>query len=197
MSRCIRDYAVILAPLEKAAAGKSSGSFIQWSEELLKCFENAKESLENVNTIHVPKPKDKLDVYCDYSATAKAVGGKLIITRTDENGRSETLLAGHFSIKLTEHQQKWWPCEGEALAIRLTAQHFSPYIRESENITKIHTDNMPSVQAWKRLKSGAFSSSARVASFLTGLSTLRVELVHTPGKNNTVSDYNSRHPFIC
>ena len=83
------------------------------------------------------------------------------------------------------------------MAIRLTAQHFSPYIRESENITKIHTDNMPSVQAWKRLKSGAFSSSARVASFLTGLSTLRVELVHTPGKNNTVSDYNSRHPFTC
>ena len=56
---------------------------------------------------------------------------------------------------------------------------------------------MPSVQAWKRLKTGAFSSSARVASFLTGLSTLRVELVHNPGRNNMVSDYNSRNPFTC
>ena len=42
LSRCIQDYAVILEPLEKAAAGKSSGSFIQWSDELLKCFEKAR-----------------------------------------------------------------------------------------------------------------------------------------------------------
>ena len=78
-----------------------------------------------------------------------------------------------------------------------TIAPFYENVRESKNTTKIHTDNMPSVQAWKRLKTGAFSSSARVASFLTGLSTLRVELVHNPGKNNMVSDYNSRNPFTC
>ena len=50
LSKCIDSYAVILAPLEKAAAGKSSGTFIQWDENLLKCFEKAKESLENINT---------------------------------------------------------------------------------------------------------------------------------------------------
>ena len=87
MSRCIPGYAVILAPLERAAAGKSSGSIIQWSDELLKLFENAKASLANVNTIHVPKPSDKLDLYCDYSAEAQAVGGKLVITRNDDRGK--------------------------------------------------------------------------------------------------------------
>ena len=82
-----------------------------------------------MKAIHVPKPSDKLDVYCDYSAMAKAVGGKLVITRKDEDGVQKNLLAGHFSIKLTKHHQKWWPSEGEALAVRLTAQHFSPHIR--------------------------------------------------------------------
>ena len=104
MSRCIP---VILAPLERAAAGKSSGSNIQWSDELLKLFEKLrKESLGNVSTIHVPKPSDKLDLYCDYSAEAQAVGGKLVITRNDDEGEVKTLLTGHFSIRLTEHQQK-------------------------------------------------------------------------------------------
>ena len=197
MSHCIKDYAVLLSPLEGAVAGKSSGSIIQWTDELLSHFEQAKESLKNIKTIYVPKPSDKLDVFCDYSANAKAVGGKLVITRTDEDGSVLTLLGGHFSIKLNKHQQNWWPCEGEALGVRLTAQHFSPHIRESLHVTKIHTDNMPTVHAWKRLKTGAFSSSARVASFLTALSTLRVEVVHKPGKDNLVSDYNSRHPNVC
>ena len=68
---------------------------------------------------------------------------------------------------------------------------------ENDNITTIHTDNLPTVHAWKRLKAGAFSTSARVASFLTGISSLRVEIVHKPGDKMIVSDYNSRHPNPC
>ena len=68
---------------------------------------------------------------------------------------------------------------------------------ENKNVTTIHTDNLPTVHAWKRMKAGAFSTSARVASFLTGLSTLSVELVHRPGRKMLVSDYNSRHPNSC
>ena len=47
------------------------------------------------------------------------------------------------------------------------------------------------------MKTGAFSSSARVASFLTGLSSLDVEVVHRAGKDMKVSDYYSRHPNNC
>ena len=47
------------------------------------------------------------------------------------------------------------------------------------------------------MKSGAFSSSDRVASFLTDLSALRVEVIHRPGKKMLVTDYNSRHPNSC
>ena len=197
MTECIKDYAVLLSPLEAAAGGKSSATLIQWTEELIKHFETAKEALKDIKTIYVPKPSDKLDIYSDYSKSKEAVGGELIITRTDEDGTVRKLLGGHFSGKLNKHQKNWWPCEGEALGVRLTAQHFSPYIRENLNIATIHTDNLPTVHAWKRLKTGAFSSSARVAAFLTGLSTLTVDIVHTPGKDIPLSDYNSRHPNSC
>ena len=175
MTQCIEDYAVLLAPLEAAAAGKAPGTAIEWSEEQLSSFELVKNSLKNLKTIHVPKPTDLLDIYSDYSQTNKAVGGKLIITRTLDDGSTKKLQGGHFSARLNKHQQNWWPCEGEALGVRLVTQHFTPHIRENSNITKVHTDNLPTVHAWRRLKTGAFSSSACVASFLTGLSTLRVE----------------------
>ena len=73
-------------------------------------------------------------------------------------------------------------CEGEALGVKLISKHFSPHIRENKNVTTVYTDNLPTVHAWRRMKTGAFSASARVASFLTGLSALTVEVVHKPGK---------------
>ena len=67
MSACIKNYAVLLAPLEAAVAGKSSSAAILWTNELGNCFKQAKEALNDIKTIYVPKPTDKLDVYSDYS----------------------------------------------------------------------------------------------------------------------------------
>ena len=60
-----------------------------------------------------------------------------------------------------------------------------------------HTDSMPTVQAWKRSKTGAFSSSARISTFLTGMSALDIELVFKPGVEMCSSDYYSRNPVKC
>ena len=79
----------------------------------------------------------------------------------------------------------------------MICKHFTPLIRENKNVTTIFTDNLPTVHAWRRMKTGAFSASAKVASFLTGLSTLTVEVIHKPGKEMITSDYNSRHPNSC
>ena len=197
LSECIEGYAVILGPLERAVAGKESAERLQWTPELSEHFNVAKKALTKVDTIFVPKPTDKLDVYTDYSEDKKAIGGKLVINRKEKDGSVRKLLGGHFSCKLSVHQKNWLPCEGEALGVKLISKHFSQVIRESRNISTIHTDNLPTVHAWKRMKTGAFSASARVASFLTGLSALTVEVVHKPGKEMIVSDYNSRHPNTC
>ena len=54
-----------------------------------------------------------------------------------------------------------------------------------------------SCRVWKRSKKGAFSTSARISTFLSGLSALDIELVYTPGKDMKSSDYSSRHPITC
>ena len=162
-TECIKNYAVLLSPLVQAVAGKQSADRIQWTRELSESFQKAKESLTNVETIFVAKPSDKLDVFCDYSLAEKAIGGKLVITRKDEDGSSRKLLGGHFSCRLNTHQKNWLACEGEALGVRLVSKHFAPVIMENNEVTTIHSDNMPTVHAWRRMKSGAFSSVARVA----------------------------------
>ena len=145
----------------------------------------------------VPKPSDTLHTYSDYSAATKAVGGRMEIHRPSEGGTTQKLLGGHFSCRVSKHQQNWFPCEGEALGTKLVVEHFSPYLRENTNRVTHHTDNMPTVQAWKRSKKGAFSTSARISSFLSGISALNIEVVYTPGKELKSSDYNSRHPINC
>ena len=89
------------------------------------------------------------------------------------------------------------PCEGEACGIRLVLKHFRHHIRESNNITTHYTDSQPCVLAWKRSQRGAFSTSARISTFLTGLSAMPIELRHKPGKLMHTSDYASRNPYMC
>ena len=159
-----------MGPLERAVAGRDSADRISWDAELSNAFADAKAALTRIETFFVAKPSDKLDIFTDYSESARAIGGRLVISRTDEDGTQRKLLGGNFSCKLNSHQKNWLPCEGESLGVRLIAKHFSPEIMENKHLTTIHTDNLPTVHAWKRMKMGAFSTSARVASFLTGQS---------------------------
>ena len=130
----------------------------------------------NPQGITDPRPDDQLTTYSDYSAEHRAVGGRLVIIRKKPDGSTEELLGGFFNIILDKHKKSWLPCEGEAAAIRLVLEHFRNQIRESSHTTKHFTDSQPCVLAWKRSRRGAFSSSSRIAAFLTGLSAIPVEL---------------------
>ena len=125
------------------------------------------------------------------------MGGRLVIHRKQPDGSTQELIGGFFSVILDKHKQCWLPCEGEAAGIRLVLEHFQNQIRESEHTTIHYTDSQPCVLAWKRSRRGAFSSSSRIAAFLTGLSVLPVELRHKAGKDMFTSDYASRHPRAC
>ena len=86
LTECIVDYAVLLSPLEKAVAGLESAEKVQWTPELSSQFNFAKEALNNVDTIHIPRPADKIEIYVDYSQDKKAVGGKMVIKREEVDG---------------------------------------------------------------------------------------------------------------
>ena len=192
----VPDYAVLLHPLEKVQAGRGSGEKIEWTAELTEAFAAAQKATGSLEAITNPRPSDKLHTFSDFSQEKKAVGGRLLIER-EEDGKTVWLLAGHYSATIDQSKSRWLPCEGEAAGIKMTLSHFTPWIIESSHFTTHHTDNQPCVQAWRRLKKGAYSNSSRISSFLSELSMLPVNLVYKPGKEMHSSDFSSRHPARC
>ncbi len=83
------------------------------------------------------------------------------------------------------------------MAAKLIVNHFSHYIRESQNTTIVYTDNQPLQAAYKRLKQGEFSNSSRIASFLTSMCVHDIEIRYFPGKDQKVGDFYSRNPIPC
>lgn len=196
VSDTIKDHSITLSTLEKETAGRKSRDEIKWSQPLLKDFQEAKDSLKKSQSITIPIPTDILHIYPDFSQTANAVGGHLIIERK-QGQKIAKLNGGYFSVRLNDSQSRWTPCEKETLGIKLNIEHFKPFIRESYNTTIIHPDNMISVHAWNRLKKGIISSSSKVAAFLSSLSENNIDLIHCPGINTKVADFASRHPISC
>ena len=96
LSPCIKGYAVILSTLEKIAAGKGSAELITWTDTLRKQFDNAKNSIKNIQEFHIPTPSDILHTFSDWSESNGAVGGRLEIHRTNINGTVDKLHGGFF-----------------------------------------------------------------------------------------------------
>ena len=193
ISRCIPRYASLVSPLEDSIKGLKGNQMISWSPDLSEHFDKAQQALKSPKTITIPKPSDQLVVTVDASPLNKGLGATLFSQR--EGKRS---VSGFFSFKLKNHQlNNWYPCEHEALAIAASIKHFSPYIRENVHTTQVLTDSKPCYQAFQRLCTGHFSASARVSTFLSTLSSHNVQVLHIPGKNNTSSDFSSRHPREC
>ena len=196
IAKTIPNHSSAIQVFEKMTGGKNSRDRINWSPELLVQFDKAKDSVKTAKPISFPRPSDSLQIYSDWSQDADAVGGRLLIIRK-EKGEQVTLNGGEFSCRLKGAQSKWTPCEKECLAIKLLVQHFQPFIRENNNITTIFTDNIVTVHAWAAIQNGKISTSSRVASFVSTLCENKVNIVHIPGNQTILADYNSRHPSMC
>ena len=88
------------------------------------------------------------------------------------------------------------PCEIEALSIA-AAKHFSPYIIQSKTPACILTDSKPCVQSFEKLCRGEFSSSPRVATFLSTVSRYQASVHHVAGAAMLPSDFASRNAPKC
>ena len=189
-NRVVRGCARYLDELEKMIAGKQKHDKLTWSELLLEKFHSSQAALNTVAVVTLPTQNDHLTIVHDGSQVG--VGSILYLRRGDK-----MKLGGYFSAKLKQHQKLWYPCEIEALSISVSATHFGPFIRQSLNRTQILTDSRPCVQAWNKMRRGEFSTSARVATFMSTLSELNVEVQHISGNVNLPSDFLSRNPMSC
>ena len=198
VTECIADYATLIGPLENAVGGKTSQSRVSWTAAMEQSFILAKNSLASVKAIHYPRPDDLLEFYPDYSEEKNAIGGWLKIVRpaTIDQSKQE-FLGGHFSQRLSPRKVKLIPCEGEALAARCLVNHFRHSLRENKMTSKIFSDNLPVCQAWKKMKTGIWSKSSKVAALLTNLSVYNMEFIHIAGVKQKYGDYNSRNPPRC
>ena len=77
---------MILSPLEKLCGGRGSSEQIIWTDILKEQFEQAKLSVNSIETFHIPTPDDALHTFSDWSQSNGAVGGRLELHRTGEDG---------------------------------------------------------------------------------------------------------------
>ena len=189
-NRIVKGCAKNLCDLEKFLTGKQKNDKLSWSDAILESFRASQTALSSASTITLPKRSDQLVIVHDGSQLG--IGSVLYIKRKDT-----IKLGSYFSAKLKSHQALWYPCEIEALSIAASVSHFAPYIRESLHRTQILTDSRPCVQAWAKMRRGQFSTSARVATFMSTLSQFNLEVQHISGSLNLPSDFLSRNPPSC
>ena len=89
------------------------------------------------------------------------------------------------------------PCEIETLFIAAATKHFSPYIIQSKTPACILTDSKPCVQSFEKLCRGEFSSSPRVATFLSTVSRYQASVRCVAGAAILPSDFANRNAPEC
>ena len=93
-----------------------------------------------------------------------------------------------FTPSVSIRLKKWLPCEAECLGVKLVLEHFAPILKESKYQIVHYCDNLPTVNAYKRLKQGKFSSSPRIAAFLISVNSYDVDIIHKAGKDIKLTD---------
>ena len=189
-NRVLRGCSRYLTSLEAEISGKQKRDKIAWSESLLNSFHAAQSALSQAATVTLPQPSDQIIITHD--GAQSGIGSVMYLVR---NG--DINLGGFFSAKLQPHHSKWYPCEIEALSIATSVRHFGPYLRQSQKLAQILTDNKPCVQAWSKMIRGEFSTSSRVATFMSALVEYHVDVQHIQGALNLPSDFHSCNPPSC
>ena len=197
ISHCVEGYATLLNPFDTLQGGKAGGEKIIWSDTLRAQFDDLKKAAGDPAHIAVPAPSDQLRIYSDFSTGNKAGGARLEILRKQPDGSTKILPGGYYSMTFHKYKRPLNPCDGECMMIRAALDFWQQFILESQHQTIHYTDNRACYLAWERARRGAVSTSARINTFLAGLSALPVTLKHRAGKLLQTADYLSRHPTDC
>ena len=188
MSTAIRDFAKVLEPLNKAIGDKTRKDPIVWTEDLLKDFKRAQESLRRAEPLTMPRQGEQL--YMTTDASQLGLGATL-------HRAADKAVVKHFSKQLSAHKKNWLPCELEALAVGAGLQFFLPFFRESGCKPIIYTDSSPVAMAYKKMQQGLFSTSPRVSTFLHEVLNQGAEVRFLAGTSNLPADQASRNPTVC
>ena len=142
-----------MEPFDRFASSKKSSDKLEWTQELLTAFRNAKSHLSEINKTYIPNPQEQLILKPDAAKVKTSVGWVLYAIRRQEAG--DTLLPVMYcSARLPQYMKNWYPCELEAVGVVLAIDQAAHWINEAYNSTVIMPDSMPVVRAANLMKRG-------------------------------------------
>ena len=199
LSRHLPDMASMMAPFDKATAGKLSSGKFDWDEPgNVSAFNRAQKQLEKINKTYLPRPEEKLYLMPDTASEDICTGWALYTERKTPSG-TQRLPVQYCSAKLQGYMGNWFPCEQEGVGAVLAIEQCRHWINESHHPTSILCDNQPVVDAANLLKLGRHSKSPRLQSLLTSVNRSNIEFYHNSAKrgHHVVPDTLSRMKRTC
>ena len=173
LRRATPNITTLLDPLVQAVADKDSNDPFVWTHYLEMRFREAKSAVNNMHTLYLPSPDDKLAMVPDGARMTPGIGHVLYAIKDDTK-----VPVRYHSLKLPENCTKWSPCEVEALSFATGIEAEYDLIRESKHPLLICPDNKAVKDAVELIKKGKFSASSRINRFITNVNKVPLEVVH-------------------
>ncbi|CAF4867748.1 unnamed protein product [Rotaria socialis] len=187
-----KNFSEIARPLSilQKTDKKSMKQTIEWNDERIKSFEAIKELIKQDITLAYPLPDKEcgeLQLFCD--ASENCIGSTLCQYQPLKNkdGKEELVLRtiANYSCVLNKHARKYNIREKELCAIRLSLDHYKPYLMGrpfciwSDHRSLIYLNTM------KLINTRLFRTAEEMACF-------DYKICYIPGKDNFYADIMSR-----
>ena len=189
------DLASMMAPFDKVTTTKPAADKFDWTiEGRVTAFNRAKQQLNKINALTLPRPEEKLILMPDTACEDNCTGWVLYTQRDGKN-----LPVQFCSAKLSDYMQRWHPCEKEGIGAVLSIEQTRHWINESHHKTLVLADNKPVVEAANMMRLGRSSKSPRLQSLLASVNRSNIQFMHSSAKagEHVVPDRLSRMKRTC
>lgn len=180
--RFVKDFSMVAAPLHNLTKAKKNKK-LTWNDEAETSFTELKTLLTTTPVMSCPDYSKPFIVQCD--ASSKGIGA-VLCQKVEGNEQAIAFL----SRKLTDREKQYSTSERELLSVVHAIEKFRPYI-DGTRFTVI-TDHS-ALQWLHKMK----DPHGRLARWAMKLQQFNFEIVHRPGKSNTVPDALSRSIELC
>ncbi|CAF4853343.1 unnamed protein product, partial [Rotaria socialis] len=195
VSKFCKDFSKIARPLSalQKTDKKSMKLKIEWDDEKIKSFEGIKDLIRQDIILAYPKPESEcgeLQLFCDSSDYC--IGSCLCQYQPVKNDKGEEEMVlrtiANYSCVLNKHACKYNIREKELTSIRLSLEHFKPYLMGRQfNIFSDHK-SLIYLNTMKLINTRLFRTAQELACF-------DYKICYLPGKDNFYADILSRLPY--
>ncbi|CAF3664160.1 unnamed protein product [Rotaria socialis] len=187
-----KNFSEIARPLSilQKTDKKSMKLPIEWTDERIKSFEAIKALIKEDITLAYPMPDKEcgeLQLFCD--ASDNSIGSTLCQYQPVKNkdGKDELVLRtiANYSCVLNKHARNYSIREKELSAIRLSLEHYKPYLMGRSFCIWSDHRSLIYLQTMKLINTRLYRTAEELACF-------DFKICYIPGKDNFYADIMSR-----